>query len=92
MVTAAADGAASMPWGIVLRCTRCLSSMSSRLFRVNGFGRTSSIPVTNQSTGPTDIKHDEHTVLEVELNVVTSNVGRHGNDWSSVELADEVAG
>lgn len=30
-------------------------------------------------------------MLEIELNVITSDVGGHGDDRSSVELADEVA-
>lgn len=41
---------------------------------------------------PVAIGHNEHTVLEVELNVVASNVGGHGNDRGSVKLANEVAG
>ena len=31
-------------------------------------------------------------MLEVELDVITSDVGGHSNDRSSVELADKVAG
>ena len=32
------------------------------------------------------------TMLEVKLNIVTSDVGGHGNDRSAVELADEMTG
>jgi hypothetical protein len=31
-------------------------------------------------------------VLEVELNIIASDVGGHGNDGSSVELADQMTG
>lgn len=31
-------------------------------------------------------------MLEVQLDIVTSNIGGHGNDGSSVELADEMTG
>lgn len=30
------------------------------------------------------------TVLEIQLNVITSNVGGHGNNRSSVELTNEM--
>lgn len=29
-------------------------------------------------------------MLEVQLNVVTSNVGGHGNNWSAIELTNEM--
>ena len=39
----------SIPRALILRCVRCFSSISSNDFRVNGFGKTSSIPVLCQS-------------------------------------------
>lgn len=32
-----------------------------------------------------------HTVMEVELNIITPDVGCHGNDRRSIELANKVA-
>lgn len=32
-----------------------------------------------------------HTMMEVQLDIITSDVGSHGNDWRSIELANEMA-
>lgn len=58
---------------------------------MNGFGRTSSIPGRNQQKTRKALVVKERTVMEIELNVITSDVGGHGDDRSSVELADQVA-
>ena len=62
--------------------------MSSRLLRVKGFGRTSSIPdkLARRSQNKVEI----HTMMEVKLDVITPDIRGHGDYRGSVELADEV--
>lgn len=65
--------------GIFLRCIKCFSSISRRLFRVNGFGKTSSIPahqlLVKLAIGMIAVgKKIKHTMLEIQFNVILANV------------------
>lgn len=82
--------AASMARGIVFRCTRCFSSISRRLFRVKGFGRTSSIPKAGQQRRKArGIR--KPTMLEILLDIIAPDVGCHGDYGRSVKLANKMA-
>lgn len=85
-----AEGGGSIPGGSFLRCERCFSSMSRRDFRVNGLGSTSSIPKSSLGGGKDSQCGRMLTMLEVHLNIIASNVGRHGNDRRTVKLSDKV--
>lgn len=89
-----ADGAAgSIPMPFVLRCMRCFSSMSSSDLRVNGFGKTSSMPVLSQlQTCAVTGRLRRLTVLEVHLYIIASNVRGHSDDGRPVKLPDDMAG
>lgn len=72
-----------------LNCDRCFSRERSIPSLVNGFGRTSFMPVivrTVECEGNAGL-----TVSEIHINIICAYVGSHGNDrdvWPNLSYAD----